>query len=82
MLPVTKGAMPRGDLFPDISPYETGLLPLSPSGAAADGVNHVMYWEQVGNPRGQPVLFLHGGPGAGAAWKTVATSCDAATAVD
>ena len=51
-------AMPRGDLFPDIAPYETGLLPLS-SG-------HVMYWEQVGNPRGQPVLFLHGGPGAGA----------------
>jgi proline iminopeptidase len=27
---------------------------------------HVMYWEQVGHPRGQPVLFLHGGPGAGA----------------
>ncbi|MBM3586377.1 MAG: prolyl aminopeptidase [Alphaproteobacteria bacterium] len=50
--------MPRGDLFPDIPPYETGFLPLS-SG-------HVMYWEQVGNPRGQPVLFLHGGPGAGA----------------
>ncbi len=25
-----------------------------------------MYWEQVGNPRGQPALFLHGGPGAGA----------------
>ena len=25
-----------------------------------------MYWEQVGNPRGRPVLFLHGGPGAGA----------------
>jgi proline iminopeptidase len=25
-----------------------------------------MYWEQVGNPRGQAVLFLHGGPGAGA----------------
>jgi proline iminopeptidase len=50
--------MPRGDLFPDIPPYETGLLPLS--------AGHVMYWEQVGNPRGQPVLFLHGGPGAGA----------------
>jgi proline iminopeptidase len=30
----------------------------------ADG--HVMYWEQVGNPRGTPALFLHGGPGAGA----------------
>ncbi|UFN50435.1 prolyl aminopeptidase [Roseomonas sp. OT10] len=54
--------MPRGDLFPDIAPYETGLLPLANQG----GVNHVMYWEQVGNPRGQPVLFLHGGPGAGA----------------
>ena len=50
--------MPRGDLFPEIGPFETGTLPLSD--------NHVMYWEQVGNPRGQPVLFLHGGPGAGA----------------
>ena len=50
--------MPRGDLFPEIGPFETGYLPLS--------ANHVMYWEQVGNPRGRPVLFLHGGPGAGA----------------
>jgi proline iminopeptidase len=50
--------MPRGDLFPEIGPFETGYLPLS------DG--HVMYWEQVGNPQGKPVLFLHGGPGAGA----------------
>lgn len=50
--------MPRGDLFPDITPFETGALPVS------DG--HVIYWEQVGNPRGVPMLFLHGGPGAGA----------------
>ena len=50
--------MPRGDLFPDIAPFETGFLALS------DG--HSMYWEQVGNPHGEPVLFLHGGPGAGA----------------
>ncbi len=50
--------MPRGDLFPQIGPFETGYLPLSGG--------HVMYWEQVGNPRGRPVLFLHGGPGAGA----------------
>ncbi len=50
--------MPRGDLFPEIGPFETGYLPL--------GDGHVMYWEQVGNPRGKPVLFLHGGPGAGA----------------
>ncbi len=50
--------MPRGDLFPEIGPFETGYLPLS--------AGHVMYWEQAGNPRGRPVLFLHGGPGAGA----------------
>ena len=50
--------MPRGDLFPEIGPFETGYMPL-PAG-------HVMYWEQVGATRGQPVLFLHGGPGAGA----------------
>jgi len=24
-----------------------------------------MYWEQSGNPNGVPVIFLHGGPGAG-----------------
>ena len=50
--------MPRGDLFPEIGPFETGYMPLTGG--------HVMYWEQVGNPRGAPVLFLHGGPGAGA----------------
>ncbi len=50
--------MPRGDLFPEIAPYQSGYLPLSGG--------HVMYWEQVGNPLGKPVLFLHGGPGAGA----------------
>ena len=27
---------------------------------------HQIYWEESGNPRGAPVLFLHGGPGAGA----------------
>ncbi len=47
----------RRELFPEIMPYETGSLPL-------DG-DHVMYWEQSGNPNGAPVLFIHGGPGAG-----------------
>ena len=47
----------RRELFPEITPYETGVLPL--------GDDHVMYWEQSGNPAGIPVLFLHGGPGAG-----------------
>lgn len=48
----------RIDLFPDIEPFATGFLPI-------DG-GHVLYWEQSGNPRGIPALFLHGGPGAGA----------------
>jgi len=50
---------PRAELYPDIDPHATGMLKL-------DGV-HRMYWEQSGNPHGIPVLFLHGGPGAGAA---------------
>lgn len=28
-------------------------------------VIHTIYWEECGNPLGAPVLFLHGGPGAG-----------------
>jgi proline iminopeptidase len=50
--------MSRRELFPPIEPYGTGMLPLDR--------RHTMYWEQSGNPRGQPVVFLHGGPGAGA----------------
>ena len=49
----------RNELYPEIEPYASGML-------ALDG-RHQMYWEQCGNPRGEPVLFLHGGPGAGAA---------------
>jgi len=48
----------RRDLFPPIEPYQTGTLRLD--------TRHTMYWEQSGNPRGMPVVFLHGGPGAGA----------------
>lgn len=50
--------MPPVSLFPPIEPYETGRLHV-------DG-GHSLYWEQCGNPHGVPVLFLHGGPGAGA----------------
>ncbi len=45
------------DLYPPITPYDSGLLPMD-SG-------HSVYWEVCGNPRGLPVLFLHGGPGGG-----------------
>jgi len=49
--------MMRTDLYPEITPYESGFLDL-------DGGQR-MYWEQCGNPDGAPVLFFHGGPGAG-----------------
>jgi proline iminopeptidase len=48
----------RTDLYAAIEPYAAGMLPLD--------ATHTMYWEQSGNPKGVPVLFLHGGPGAGA----------------
>lgn len=48
----------RTDLYPAIEPNRTGMLPLDEL--------HAMYWECSGNPAGVPVLFLHGGPGAGA----------------
>lgn len=48
----------RRDLFPPIEPYRTGRLRLDR--------RHTMYWEESGNRHGPPVLFLHGGPGAGA----------------
>jgi proline iminopeptidase len=43
--------------FPPIEPYKTGTL-------AVDNP-HLLYWEQCGNPAGEPMVFLHGGPGAG-----------------
>ena len=49
--------MTREQLFQPINPYETGRLERDDT--------HVMYWEQSGNPQGLPVVFLHGGPGAG-----------------
>jgi len=44
-------------MYPPIEPYRTGRL-------AVDEL-HTLYWEECGNPDGAPVLFLHGGPGAG-----------------
>ena len=47
----------NNDLYPSIQPYLTDTLNV--------GEGHCLYWEQSGNPNGIPVLFLHGGPGAG-----------------
>jgi proline iminopeptidase len=44
-------------LYPEIEPYDQGMLAVSDL--------HTLYYEQVGNPEGKPVVFLHGGPGGG-----------------
>lgn len=44
-------------LYPPIEPFQHGMLQVSPV--------HNIYYEQCGNPEGQPVVFLHGGPGGG-----------------
>lgn len=43
--------------YPPIEPYRTGFLQVSKI--------HTLYFEESGHPEGQPVLFVHGGPGAG-----------------
>ena len=43
--------------YPPIEPYDHGLLDT--------GDGHLIYWEACGNPAGQPVLVVHGGPGWG-----------------
>ncbi|WP_049623346.1 prolyl aminopeptidase [Frateuria defendens] len=45
------------ELYPEIEPYRTQRL-------AMDAL-HTLYVEECGNPGGLPVVFLHGGPGAG-----------------
>lgn len=44
-------------MFPPLEPYRHGMLQV-------DEI-HTLYWEECGNPEGQPVIFLHGGPGGG-----------------
>ncbi|OFZ31694.1 MAG: prolyl aminopeptidase [Bdellovibrionales bacterium RIFCSPHIGHO2_01_FULL_40_29] len=43
--------------FPPIEPFHSEFLKVSDL--------HTIYVEQCGNPKGRPVLFLHGGPGGG-----------------
>ena len=45
------------DLFPPLEPYDSFRLKVS-------GL-HEIHVEQAGNPKGKPVVFFHGGPGAG-----------------
>lgn len=43
--------------YPPIECYKKGFLDV--------GSGHSLYWEESGNPKGIPVIFLHGGPGSG-----------------
>lgn len=45
------------EFYPEIKPYKTEFLKVSDI--------HTLYVEQCGNPKGKPILFLHGGPGGG-----------------
>jgi proline iminopeptidase len=47
----------RRTFYPEIEAYRTGRLKV--------GEVHEIYWEESGNPRGKPVVFVHGGPGGG-----------------
>ena len=48
---------PLSWLYPPIEPFNTGMLKVSDL--------HEVYYEESGNPKGKPVIFLHGGPGGG-----------------
>jgi proline iminopeptidase len=43
--------------YPAIEPNRSGRLQVSSL--------HSIYWEESGNPKGKPILFVHGGPGSG-----------------
>src|SRR5271167_3893815 len=43
--------------YPPLTPYREGRLRVSD--------RHELYFEESGNPKGRPVVFLHGGPGGG-----------------
>jgi proline iminopeptidase len=52
-----KAAAGRRSLYPAIKPYASGMLRVC-------GI-HEIYYEECGNPKGKPAVFVHGGPGAG-----------------
>ncbi|MGK4003422.1 prolyl aminopeptidase [Sorangium sp. So ce1036] len=54
---MTTTGTPRRTLYPEIEPYRAGRLRVSDL--------HEIYFEESGNPRGKPVVFVHGGPGGG-----------------
>jgi proline iminopeptidase len=49
--------MANEHFYSEIEPYASGTLRVDEP--------HELYWEECGNPEGAPILFVHGGPGAG-----------------
>ena len=45
------------EFYPELQPYTRGRLRVSEL--------HEIYYEECGNPKGKPVVVLHGGPGGG-----------------
>src|SRR5579884_4100820 len=46
---------PLRRLYPPLEPFSSGYLRVTGG--------HEIYFEESGNPRGKPTVFLHGGPG-------------------
>ena len=44
-------------MYPKIEPYRHDFLTVTNE--------HSLYFEEVGNPNGIPIILLHGGPGGG-----------------
>ena len=49
--------MTNTHFYPALEPFDSGTMTVDSP--------HELYYEQCGNPDGEPVIFLHGGPGAG-----------------
>ncbi len=59
IVPVSADSQPAQEnhWYPAIDPFHSGMLDT--------GQGHQIYHEQCGNPNGQPVVVLHGGPASG-----------------
>lgn len=45
------------EFYPEIEAFNSGFLKVSDL--------HTLYFEEAGNPKGKPIVFVHGGPGGG-----------------
>lgn len=50
---------PQEKKYPEVKARQCGYMNVSKA------PHHTIYWEEYGNPKGEPVMVLHGGPGGG-----------------